>query len=96
MELQEDETEIQNNIYRRLYRILTIPTPEMIPRASRKSAVKPLSGLTLQKEESLNEQLIKRQNSAISNNSEQGNKQDASSDPVAQNEEDASGAKKED
>ena len=83
MELQEDETEIQNNIYRRLYRILTIPTPDMKPRASRKNLAKFFSGLELKKEESLNEQLIKRQNSAISNNSEQGNKQDASNDPVA-------------
>ena len=55
MELQEDETEIQNNIYRRLYRILTIPTPDMKPRASRKNLAKFFSGLELKREESLNE-----------------------------------------
>ena len=29
-EEQEDETEVQNNVLRRLYRILTIPTPDMV------------------------------------------------------------------
>ena len=56
MEQQEDETEIQNNIYRRLYRILTIPTPEMVPRPSRtsateKPAVKPPSASSGQNED---------------------------------------------
>ena len=30
MEVQEDESEIQNNVLRRLYRILTRPVPDMI------------------------------------------------------------------
>lgn len=29
-EEQEDETEIENNIIRRLYRILVLPTPDII------------------------------------------------------------------
>lgn len=29
-EEQEDESEVQNNVLRRLYRILTIPTPDMV------------------------------------------------------------------
>jgi len=32
--MQEDETFLENNVLRRLYRVLTLPTPEMNPPAS--------------------------------------------------------------